>query len=78
MCLLVGKVDENENKTNFSHRFSGNPKYGIDNNNKSIPSQTDDTSEMDEAVYLPTPRIEQFAQAFRKYGDGEIDKVETY
>jgi hypothetical protein len=41
-------------------------------------SQMNEATEMDEAVYLPTPRLAEFAQQFRKYDDGEIDKVETY
>jgi hypothetical protein len=33
---------------------------------------------MDEALYLPTSKIKQFAQEFRRYDDEEIDKVESY
>jgi hypothetical protein len=35
-------------------------------------------SEIDEAVYKPTPKLRQFAHAFKKYDDGEIDEVDTY
>jgi hypothetical protein len=41
-------------------------------------SKTNDATEIEEAVYLPTPRIAQYADGFRKYDDGEIDKVESY
>jgi hypothetical protein len=35
-------------------------------------------TEIDKALYLPTPKIEEFAEIFRHYHDGEIGKVEFY
>ena len=37
-----------------------------------------DAAEIDEALYKPTQRLRQFAHIFRQYGDGDIDKVDTY
>jgi hypothetical protein len=41
-------------------------------------SKSNDATEMDEAIYLPTPRVEEFAEIFRDYHDGDIGNVESY
>jgi hypothetical protein len=41
-------------------------------------SQTNDATEIQEGVYLPTQRLRDNAQVFIDFVDGEIDKVESY
>jgi hypothetical protein len=44
----------------------------------SSSSGTNNVTEIEEAVYLPTQRIRDYAQIFEYFQDGEIDKVESY
>jgi hypothetical protein len=41
-------------------------------------SQANNAAEIEEAVYLPTQKLIDYAQVFKDLLDGEIDKVESY
>jgi hypothetical protein len=41
-------------------------------------SQANNAAEIEEAVYLPTQKLRDYAQVFKDLLDGEIDKVESY
>jgi hypothetical protein len=61
-------------RTDFCLSFDSS----ITKKSKVFFSKSNDATEMDEAIYLPTPRIEEFAEIFRDYHDGDIGNVESY
>jgi hypothetical protein len=41
-------------------------------------SQKNGTIEVEEAVYLPTQKLKDYAHIFNHFQDGELDKIEDY